>query len=690
MKIKTITILLMIAAINLFAQLDRSIQPKPGPAPEIKLGDYESFELPNGLKVFVIENHKLPKVTFRLETVREPILEGKHKGYIDIAGQLLRTGTKTKTKDQIDEAVDFIGASLYTSGQSIYGSSLKRHFSSLMDIISDIILNADFKQEELDKIKKQTISGLAAAKEEPSSIASNLRKVLNYGKNHPYGEVTTEETVKSVTLDMCKNYYKDFFRPNISLLAIVGDITLDEAKDLVEKYLGSWEKKQVTGKKYKTPKAPIVRRVAISDRPASVQSVINITYPIDLKKGSDDVIKASLMSTILGGSFSARLMQNLREKHAYTYGAYARIASDRLVGNFIAQTTVRNPVTDSSVTEILNEMKRLRNEKVGDVELSRFKNFMAGGFARSLEKPQTIASFALNIEKYNLPKDYYKTYLKRLNKITADDIQTVSKKYLKPKNCNVIVVGNADEVAKSLKKFSPSGKIQYYDNYGNKYDPNVKKVPSDITAESIIEKYVKAIGGKEKLLAVKDKTTKLKGKMQGMDIKLTMSQKAPNKLYQEVDFGVGKQVIIFDGKKAKQEAMGQVQEITGDKLEDLKLQNNLYMVVDYKKYNVKYELKGIEKINDKDAYKILFTYPTGTKKTEYYDVNTGLKVREVNSIKTPQGNFTQTVDLGDYKPVNGLMVPYKMSQTVGANKLELEVTSVKINTGLKDSMFKVD
>jgi outer membrane lipoprotein-sorting protein len=182
----------------------------------------------------------------------------------------------------------------------------------------------------------------------------------------------------------------------------------------------------------------------------------------------------------------------------------------------------------------------------------------------------------------------------------------------------------------------------------------------------------------------------LKGKMQGMDIKLTISQKAPNKLYQEVDFGVGKQVIVFDGNKAKQEAMGQVKEITGDRLEDLKLQNNLHLILDYKNSNVKYELKGIENINGKDVYKILLTYPTGTKKTEYYDKESGLKLREVSTIKTPQGNFSQIVDLDDYKDVNGLLVPFKMSQTMGPQKLDLEVTSVKINTGLSDAMFKVD
>ncbi|MEE9430215.1 MAG: pitrilysin family protein, partial [Melioribacteraceae bacterium] len=450
MKIKKYVLFLIFASVfslNLFAQLDRSIQPKPGPAAEIQLGDYESFELANGLKVFVIENHKLPKVTFRLETVRDPIKEGKNAGYISIAGQLLRRGTTTKTKAQIDEAIDFIGASLSTSGRSIYGSSLKKHFPSLMEVISDVVLNSNFKQEELDKIKKQTISNLAAAKEEPNAIASNLRSVLVYGNNHPYGEVATEESVESISLEMCKDYYKDYFKPNISLLALVGDINIDEAKELIENNLGTWEKKDVPSATYKTPKAPLVRKVAISDRDASVQSVVNISYPIELKKGSDDVIKASVLNTILGGTFSARLMQNLREDKAYTYGSYSSISSDKLVGSFTASAKVRNEVTDSAVTEIFNEMQKLRDEKVGEVELTRFKNYLTGSFSRALEQPQTIATFALNIEKYNLSKNYYKNYLKKLNNVSADDIQNMAKKYLRPKNSNVIVVGSAKEVA---------------------------------------------------------------------------------------------------------------------------------------------------------------------------------------------------------------------------------------------------
>ncbi|NOX65941.1 MAG: insulinase family protein, partial [Chlorobi bacterium] len=171
---KLMFILFLIVSIPLAAQVDRSKMPEPGPAPEIKIGDYESFELPNGLKVFVVENHKIPKVAFSLVLHRDPIMEKEHMGYVSIAGQLLRTGTTNRTKDQLDEDIDFIGASLSTSSTGVYASALKKHSEKIMEIMADVVLHPAFKQEELDKIKKQTISGLKSAEDSPSAIAANV------------------------------------------------------------------------------------------------------------------------------------------------------------------------------------------------------------------------------------------------------------------------------------------------------------------------------------------------------------------------------------------------------------------------------------------------------------------------------------------------------------------------------------
>ncbi len=682
-------VLMLIFSIPAFGQLDRSVRPQPGPAPKIELGKYSKFVLDNGLTVVVVENHKLPVISFSLKLKYDPILEKDSVGYVSLAGQLLGTATKNRTKDQINEQVDFIGASLSTSAKGIYASSLTKHSKELLDIVSDILLNPVFNQDELDKLKKQTKSSLKAAEDNPKSIARNVMNALVYGKNHPYGEITTEKSVESVTLEQCENFYKTYFRPNIAYLAIVGDITLDDAKNLADKYFGSWVKKDVPTNKYKMPRKPLLRKVALVDRGNSVQSVINIAYPIKLLRGTQDAIIGSVVNKILGGGATGRLFQNLREDKGFTYGAYSRINPDELVGSFDASCEARNEVTDSSITQLLAEMNRIRKEKVSDKELLAAKNFLNGQFGRSLERPQTIAGYALNVEMYNYPKDYFQNYLKNLSAVTAEDVQKFAKKYIKPNNANVIVVGNSSEIADKLKQFSISGVINYYDINAEKYNPSAKLIPEGVTAMSVINKYIDAIGGEKKLLTVKDRKTVMKGKIQGYDFTVTITQKAPNKFHFFMDMGVMQQSQVFDGEKGTASGMGQSKPMTKEQVEDMKISGLLFSVLAYKNADIEKKLTGVEKINEKDTYKISLTYPSGKKVTQYYNVDDGFRVKEVSNVKSPQGSFMQSTEYSDYKEFDGIKYPYKISQQMGPQKIEMTVVSVEVNKGVKDSLFEV-
>ncbi|MBI9071249.1 MAG: insulinase family protein [Melioribacteraceae bacterium] len=690
MRYKLIAALLVLLfSFEVVAQVDRSKQPEPGPAPEIQIGDYESFTLENGLKVFVVENDKLPKVTFRLILDRDPILEGENAGYVSAAGSLLRTATKTRTKDQIDEEVDFIGASLGTSSSSIYGSCLTKHQENFVELMADVILNAEFKQEELDKVKKQMMSGLQSKKSDPKTIANDVRLAITYGEDHPYGEIMTESSVESITLEHCKNYYETFWKPNAAYMAIVGDIDKDDAEELVNKYFGAWTKNEIPTAKFKTPKAPLVTKVNVVDRPESVQSVINITYPIKLMKGSADVIPVSILNTILGGSFRSRLNQNLREKHGWTYGAGSSMESDELIGSFRASSEVKSAVTDSAVTEFLFEMKELRDNKITEKELQETKNYLTGSFSRSLESPNTIASFALNIERYNLPKDYYKNYLKQLNVVTVDDVQRVAKKYLKPNKAHILVVGNSADFADEIEKFSPGGKITYYDAFAEKYDPSVKNIPEGMNAQKVIDSYIDAIGGKEKVSAINDVKMVMKGSVQTMEMSITIWKKAPNMVKSLVEVGAMKQTTVFDGEHGKSSAMGQEKVFEGKELEEMKITSVINPELKLDEYGVKSELTGLETIDGKDAYKIVFELPTGKKTTSYFDAETFLKIKEVSTLDSPQGPITQQAVFADYKDINGVKFPSTVSQQFGPQSIQLKVELVEYNTGLEDSMFKV-
>ncbi len=687
--IKKILSFLLLTTFTLVAQVDRSKMPAPGEAPEIKIGEYESFVLDNGLKVFVVENDKLPQVAFSLVLHRDAIMEKENMGYVSIAGSLLRTGTTTRSKDELDEAIDFIGASLSTSSTGIYGSSLSKHTDKLLELMSDVLLHPSFKQEELDKIKKQSISGLKAAKEQPSAIASNVRKVLLFGKNHPYGELEREETIESITIDMCKKYYDTYFHPNIAYLAIVGDITEDDAEELIQKYFGEWEKKEVPTFDYPSVEKPTTNQVALVNRPNAVQSTINIAYPIQLEKFGKESINASVMNYLLGGGASGDLFQVLREEKGYTYGAYSSIGGDKIVGNFTASCDARNEVTDSAVATFIEVMENFRNKKVTEEKLQNAKNFITGSFSRSLENPQTVARFALNIARYNLPSDYYKTYLQKLNAITVDDIYESAQKYITPNNAYIIVVGKADEVAEGLKKFNKDNVIGYYDNYGNKLEPSANKIDDGVTAESVIDNYIVAIGGRTNVEKVKDISTSLKGTIQGTQIKLDISNKAPNKYLSILDAGMMKQKTVFDGTTGKMSAMGNTKAIEGDDLLQLKLESILNLFLDYKSAGITLKLTGMDKVDGKDAYVVALTLPNGKTWVNYYDKLSGLLVKESKTVETPQGTFTQSTLLKDYREVEGIKYPFKQSQSFGPQTIELEVVSIKVNSGLSDSLFEV-
>lgn len=684
------TIVLLTFTMNsLFAQVDRTKAPQAAPAPKIQIGDYTKFELTNGLKVFVVENHRIPRVSFSISLIFDPETEGANSGIGSVTSELIGTGTKTRTKDQINEEVDFIAANLSASSEGIYASSLKKHTEKLLDVFADVTMNSVFKNEELEKIRTQSLSGIAAGKDDPNSISANVSSALTYGKNHPYGEFETESSLKNISLDMCSKYYQKYFKPNIAYLAIVGDITPSEAQKLIEKYFGKWQKGLVKTPTYVKPQAPKSTIVAIVDRPQSVQSVINVCYPVDLNIGSPDFIKTKVTNTILGGGIF-RLFLNLREKHAFTYGAYSNFAYDPIVGNFKASTSVRNAVTDSAVGEILYEMKRLREEPVQESELKMVKNYLMGNFALSLEKPQTIASFAINTERYKLPKDFYSTYLKRIEAVTPSEIQETAKKYILPDQSEILVVGKASEVADKLKKFSKEGKIEYYDVDANPYDPTQKSkpLPSGITSQTILKQYVEAIGGINNISKVKDFTLKGKVSVQGMALTMNIIYKIPGKYLSEIVMnGQTVQKQVLNGDKGKVSGMQGAKDLQGPELEKMKMEAELVPELKYESMGYKTVLKEIAQVNGKDAYMVEVTSPSKAITFDYFSVETGLKVKSVSEQDSPMGKISQVTDILDYTVVNGIKYPNKMKQSAGPQTLEISVDEISINTDVKDEIF---
>lgn len=686
---KRVSILLaaLFSITTLYGQVDRSKAPEPGPAREIKIGDYQSFTLANGLQVFVVENHKLPRIQFSIQLKHEPIFEGDKAGYISIAGNLIGTGTKSRTKAQLDEEVDFIGAALNTSASSVFASSLTQHTDKLLELMTDVLYNPSFEQGELDKLKTQTLSGITAGKDDPETIASNVKGILVYGKDHPYGEVATEETVKSITIEDCKQYYQTHFVPNNAYLVMVGDISLKKAKSVAEENFSSWKPGQVTNEEYPQPKAPEKTFVALVDRPASVQSIINVTYPLELKIGSPDVIKTRVLNQILGGNFSARLNQNLREKHAYTYGAGSSLSSDNLIGQFTASASVRNEVTDSAVYQIMVELNKIVNDPVKDSELKAAKASIAGSFGRSLERPQTIAGFAVNTARYNLPKDYYSSYLKRLDAVSVAEVQSVAQKYIHPDHAYIEVVGKGSEVAKGLKQF---GEVKYYDINGKNYQPTTAKpLPEGLTAQKVIDRYLAAIGGASSAGKVKSVKIVYKANAMGTELTMVVTKKSPAKSALEINAnGMTFQKVVSNGKEVSMTAMGQKTPVDSETREKTLFESAIFPEMNLQ--NVEVKLLSIENIDGKEAFAVAYKLQSGGKSTFYYDTESGLKVQQTETVPGPQGDMIATTKYQDYKEVEGIKFPQKIIQTQGPMTFSFELVDLKVNPKVEDSLFSLN
>jgi len=682
MKTKILSLIaffLVSVAIN--AQIDRSKMPKPGPDPEIKLGTPNTFTLTNGLKVIMVENNKLPRASASLTIDNKPYFEGEIAGVSSMMGSLLGRGTTNISKDEFNEKVDFLGANVSFFSSGAYASSLKKYFPEILGLMADGVKNSQFTQEEFDKEVQITLDGLKSNEKNVTSAARRAENVLTYGKNHPFGEFTSKESVNKITLEDVKNNYNSYFKPNNAYLVIEGDIDTKEIEKLVKSIFSNWKKGEIPV--YTIPGTESVATTEINfiDMQNAVQSEIAVINNVDLTLGDKDYYAALMASNILGGGGTARLFMNLREDKGYTYGSYASLRQDRYAGTFRATASVRNVVTDSSVVEIQKEINRIRYEKVTSEELKNSKEEYIGGFVMDVQKPRTVANFALNIERYNLPKDFYANYIKNIKAVTLDDVQNAAIKYFRGDKAKIIITGKGIDVLKNLE--NTDYVIKYFDTYGNPTEKPAMTlpIPEGMTAANVIDKYISAIGGKDKVMAIKTTMMVANATIQGTPLVMTSKSSAPNKTSQEIAvMGNVMQKSIFDGEKGYSESRGQRTDMEGDDLEEAKEGNAIISDLNYKSGT----LLRIEPIDGKN------TIVLKHKDNEvFYDMETGLKVKSIKVTKGPDGAEVKIPTLfSDYKEVNGVKFPYSIVQKMGPMELNFEIQEIKVNEGVTDADFK--
>jgi predicted Zn-dependent peptidase len=681
MKKIIISILLLIISTSVFSQIDRSKPPKSGPAPVINLGTPSTFTLKNGLKVIVVENKKLPRAYASLDVDNYPDFEGDIKGVSSLVSTLMGNGTKNQSKDNFNEEVDYMGASLSLSAGGGYASSLKKYFPRIMEMMSDGLLNPLFTQEEFLKERNRLIDEIKAAQKSVSNIASQVGDKLFYGGNHPYGEFATIKTVENITLEDVQNYYSTYAKPNNAYLTIVGDVDFNKIKKLVTSLFKGWKKGKLP--EYEMPIVNDVSKNEINfvDMSNAVQSEITVGNIINISMADPDYFALRLANQILGGG-SGRLYENLREDKGFTYGAYSGVTTSRYVGNFYASTSVRNEVTDSSVVEIINEINRIISDNVSESKLASVKEKFVGNFIMSTERPSTIATFALNIDKYNLPSNFYETYLDNFQKVTVEDIKRVTNKYFKNNILRIVIVGKGKEVISSLEKLPYE--IKYYDTNGDITEKPDYSVPTGISANSVVLNYLEAIGGKEKVEAVNAVSMLGEAEFQGMKLQLMTINAKPNKLvFKMMMMGNVLMKQTFNGEEGYIQQQGVNNPFPQEEIDKLKKSSLPFDEIGWLD-NGDVKFSSIENEDGRELYVLEVNGDAYV----YYDKETGLKIKETQNASMPDGTkVSQTIYWENYISVDGILFPHIIKLPMGPQNMDFTMTQIVVNPEVSDADF---
>ncbi|KOS07657.1 peptidase M16 [Flavobacterium akiainvivens] len=657
--------------------------PKPGPAPKINVGKPETFTLPNGLTVMVVENHKLPRVSYSLTMDNAPYAEGNKKGVANMTSALMGTGSKNMPKDKFNEEVDQLGADVNVWGSGAAANGLSKYSGRILELMAEAALYPVFTQEEFDKQKNLIVEDLKSNEKNVPSIARRVKNNLVYGKNHPNGEYLSEETLNNVTLADVKQNYDTYFVPGNAYLVVVGDVKFKDVKKQVTKLFGNWTAGKAPSIAYSDPKDVQYTQINFVDMPNAVQSEISVLNVTNLKMTDKEYFATIIGNQILGGG-GGKLFLNLREKHGWTYGSYSSIGGDKYVGNFGATASVRNAVTDSAIVEMLNEIKNIRTNLVSPEDLENAKAKYIGSFVMQIQKPATVARYALLTQTQALAADFYENYIKNINAVTAEDIRAAAQKFFFVDNARIVVVGKAADVLPGLEKTGIP--INYFDKWGKAAEKPVtsKPIPAGVTAKTVLDNYIKAIGGEKAVKAVKSIYTKSTGKSAQIPAPIVFTMKVADHK-QLVDMtiegygSVYKQVV--NDKAGYRNGQAGKEEVTGDELKELQASAVPFEELGFLT-DAAVKLTGIEAVNGTDAYVV--KKGTGS---YYYDVATGLKIGEAHEEGAGAEKQVSTTYYSDYKEVKGVKVPHHVIMNIGL-ELDLTVKEAKINEGVSATDFQ--
>ncbi len=682
-KILSLLVMIFMAAQMIVAQdIDPTKRPEPLKGKDFKFPEYTTKTLSNGVKVFIIEDHEQPTISFSLLIPGGSAVQGKKAGLADFMTSLLTKGTKTKSALDIAQKMDGIGAGVGAGSSADYftlsGGGLTKHIDPILEVMADVLINPTFPQEEFDKLLPQFIQSLESEKANSGSIASALTRIALYGEHHPYAIKETKESLESIKIADIKELYRTWMKPNNATMTVIGDVKADEIVKKLENAFKNWEKGFVP--EILIPKAqPMPKGVYFVNRPGSVQSSVIVATPA-IPYAHEDYDAADFASRIIGTGFGGRLFRTLRETHSYTYTPFGYMTGSKYVNRFACGADVRSSVTDSAIVVINEQLQDLCTNPASEEELTRLKNFRVGTFLMAFESAGTMAGLVQRADFMGVPMSRFENYPKFIMDLAPEKIRDVANKYMNPKDEYIIVVGDP-EVKEKLAKF---GKIY-------EYDLDLKPVKTEtvsIKPEELVANYVKALGGQDKLDAVKSvkmvgKTTQ-QGPQGPITIKLEQVTTKDKKQYLLQDAGMfGKMTIMMtDGQKAwepSRTVRGKMDEVPAEKAKEMIDGVEIFDAVNLAKNIANLTVKG------KQGNQIVVEEQNPDGKKSYYYFNAETYLLEKTETATEMGS--QTMEMKNYKDFGGILFPSILIQKMGPQSMEFE-SEYELNVKVEESMFR--
>jgi zinc protease len=435
---------------------DRSKPPELGPPPRVSLPPITTRQLPNGLRLMIVEQHELPLADFVLLVGSGSTADPASKpGIANLLSAMLREGTSTRKSLEIADQIAFLGIRLSPTS-SWESSTLSLHtptaqLDSALALFADVALHPSFPANEFERVRKTQLTELLQLRDQGAAIASIAFPAIIYGTAHPYGAPAqgTEASVKALTTGDLQSYYQANFRPNNATLIVVGDLTPGQVEQKINALFGSWQRADIPQVNYTDPPKSGTTTIFLIDKPGAAQSSFRIGA-VGVPRSTQDYFALTVMNTILGGSFSSRLNQNLRETRGFTYGAGSRFDMRRAAGPFLASAEIVTAKSDSALIEFMKELNGIR-QPIPPAELSRAKRYLQLQLPGNFETTQQIAAALVPVALYGLPLDYYNNYVQSIEGVTQADVARVAQQYINPGSLAVVIVGDRKTIEAGLK-----------------------------------------------------------------------------------------------------------------------------------------------------------------------------------------------------------------------------------------------